>query len=130
MSLQNSYTVEHNLDLFRRAVPALELLATSYHVGSDVAFTVDRDVQLVCKYLRAYNATLDGSNPGIDKLYSGGEPIKFSKEPNPTAEECNRLLKQFMQKHVSATKVTQLLFIRYENNNNVWEGGQGFFCQL
>ena len=113
MPFRDGSTVQEALDLFLDEVPALQLLgATDHNVDEDVAFTVDSDVQLVCKYLRAYKASSDNSQ-GIDRLYrEGGRQVKFSTEPNLKDEDCHSLLQEFMPLHITPHKITQQLFIR------------------
>lgn len=93
----------------------MQLLGTPHYISPDVPFTVDSDVQLVCKYLRAYKEELKhNSGLGIDRLYEEGGPlIKFSLESDLANEECHELLQEFMPEHVVSTKITQQLFIRW-----------------
>ena len=51
---------------FQREVPALGLLGTPHYIHPDTPFTVDEEVQLVCKYLKALRV---GGTRGIDRLY-------------------------------------------------------------
>ena len=55
---------------FREEVPALGLLGTSHYINPETAYSVDEDVQLVCKYLKALQV---GGLRGIDRLYQEGE---------------------------------------------------------
>ena len=57
------------LKQFRDEVPALGLLGTQHFVHPEKPFTVDNDVQLVCKYLKALQL---GGRKGIDRLYREG----------------------------------------------------------
>ena len=57
------------LKQFRDEVPALGLLGTQHFVHHDKPYTVDDDVQLVCKYLKALRL---GERKGIDRLYKEG----------------------------------------------------------
>ena len=50
-------------------VPVLGLIGTQHIIPRDKAYSVDEDVQLVCKYLRALS--IGGTN-GIDRLYREG----------------------------------------------------------
>lgn len=91
----------------------MQLLGTPHYVHPEIPFTVDNDVQLVCKYLRAYKASLVGNPRGINREYKeGGLLVKFSLEPNLSDEDCHRLLQEYMPKHITPTKITQQLFIR------------------
>ena len=58
------------LKQFRDEVPALGLLGTQHFVHHDKPYTVDDDVQLVCKYLKALR--IIGERKGIDRLYKEG----------------------------------------------------------
>ena len=51
-------------------VPVLGLIGTQHMIPRDKAYSVDEDVQLVCKYLRALSI---GGTKGIDKLYREGK---------------------------------------------------------
>ena len=51
-------------------VPVLGLIGTQHMIPRDKAYSVNEDVQLVCKYLRALSI---GGTKGIDKLYREGE---------------------------------------------------------
>ena len=77
---------------------------------------VDDDVQLVCKYLRAYKLRQDVSK-GIDRMYKDTgrqreKKVKFSEDDNLPDTECNDLLLEFTPKHVIRSKITQHLFIK------------------
>ena len=99
--------VDKNLDLFYREVPVLKLLGTPRHIDSDIPYDVDKDVQLVCKYLQAYRSN------SIDRLYRDGCPlIKFSLYRDIPDEQCHSLLKTYMPDHIACSKITQHLFIR------------------
>lgn len=62
-------TPEMSLKEFFEDIPALGLLGTPHMVYSETPYVVDNDVQLVCKYLKAYRV---GGTKGIDKLYKEG----------------------------------------------------------
>ena len=53
-------------------VPALGLLGTPHEVHPDTPYVVDEEVQLVCKYLKAYKVFKSGSSKGINKLFKEG----------------------------------------------------------
>ena len=63
-------TAAHYLEQFKNEVSALALLGRPVHIGPSYEYRIDEDVQLVCKYLRAY------SNGRINTLYDGirGKP--------------------------------------------------------
>lgn len=100
--------------MFYKEIPALQLLGTPYQIHKDVPLAVDTDVQLVCKYLRAYKAKLAGNRMlSIDRLYrENGPRVKFSEEKDLEDEECHELLLEFMPQHIASTKITQRLFIK------------------
>ena len=54
---------------FREEVPTLSLLGTVHTVRAEKPYTVNDEVQLVCKYLQAYDR---GGVKGIDRLYKEG----------------------------------------------------------
>ena len=58
---------------FLSEIPIFKLLGTPKLVKSTAQYSdvSDPDVQLVCKYLRAYEI---GGKKGIDKLYKGAAP--------------------------------------------------------
>lgn len=71
---------------------------------------MDSDVQLVCKYLRAYKM---GTPKRIDRQYREcGQLVKFSTDSDLSDEECHEMLQHHMPRHISSTKITQQLFIR------------------
>lgn len=101
---------EENLELFYSELPVLKLLGKPYYISPDDPYDVDSDVQLVCKYLRAYK------NKNIDRLYRDRGPralVQFSCDSDLPDEECHSLLKTYMPNHISCSKITQHLFIRF-----------------
>ena len=62
------------LNHFQKEVPALGLLGTPHYIHPDTPYTVDDEVQLVCKYLKALQV---GGEEGIDRLYHEGEGINL-----------------------------------------------------
>lgn len=52
---------------FTEEVAVLGLLGNPHEVDASTKYTVDADVQLVCKYLRAYD------EPTINRMYQEGE---------------------------------------------------------
>ena len=71
-SLDRSRKPEESLRLFNVEIPILGLLGSRHRVHSNTPYTIDRDVQLVCKYLRAYQT---GGFKGIDRLYRDGKLV-------------------------------------------------------
>ena len=55
---------------FTKEVPVLGLIGTQHMIPRDKPYSVDEDVQLVCKYLKAHKT---GGTKGIDKLFREGE---------------------------------------------------------
>ena len=64
-SLDHEHKPEESLGLFMECFPTLRLLGSSHLIDPAIPMTVDEDVQLVCKYLRAYKI---GGIKGIDKI--------------------------------------------------------------
>ena len=136
-SHDHSTTPEEALKHFQQEVPALGLLGTPHYIHPDTPYTVDEEVQLVCKYLKALQV---GGTRGIDRLYQEGEEtelcvctcltnlsshmytyavgvhadkiVKFSYEHDLPKEECQKLLLHYMPDHIKNTKITQRLFIK------------------
>lgn len=50
-------------------VPALGILGVPHAIDHNTPYTVDEDVQLVCKYLKAYWTFVERGQRGINKLY-------------------------------------------------------------
>ena len=65
-----SMTPEEALKHFQQEVPTLGILGSPHFINPDTPYTVDEEVQLVCKYLKALHI---GGEKGIDKLYQEGE---------------------------------------------------------
>ena len=63
---------EESLALFCQAIPTLALVGSSSLVLPEMQYTVDEEVQLVCKYLNAYKNAGD-LEKGIDRLYREGQ---------------------------------------------------------
>jgi len=127
------------LEDFLSEIPILRTLCTTEMVESTAQYSVESnpDVQLVCKYLKAYET---GGEKGIDKLFKEGtvpvvkwlsdflcnmnakfftvgkkrsNPIKFSTMPDLPSEECERLLVKFVPASIRHTKTSQQLFLKY-----------------
>ena len=69
-SYDHNMPPEEALRHFQQDVPALGLLGTHHYIHPDTPYTVDKEVQLVCKYLKALKV---GGEKGIDRLYQEGE---------------------------------------------------------
>lgn len=101
--------MEENLQVFFSEVPVLQLIGSAKVIDSNILYDVDEDVQLVCKYLQAYDQRR------INKTYDDRQPnqlVKFSTDPDLPDEDCHKLLQKYMEIHVASTKITQQLFIR------------------
>ena len=78
----SSETPEQSLDQFIKEVPALGMLGDHWAINSSTPYTVDEDVQLVCKYLKAYWVYMKKrGQEGINKLYK--ETCKFDTRSTP-----------------------------------------------
>lgn len=111
-SRQREVTAGESLKLLLREVPALALIGSQHYIHPNTPFTIDQDVQLVCKYLQAYECKTT-SQRGIDRGYrEGHSPVKFSTDPDLSEEACQILLSLYMPKHITSSKITQQLFIR------------------
>ena len=66
-SHHHSMTSDNVLEHFKKEVPALGLLGTPHYIDPDTPYTVDEEVQLVCKYLKALQVG------EIDRLYHDQE---------------------------------------------------------
>lgn len=67
---RDQMTPNESLREFFEDVPALGLLGTPHCIYPQTPFVIDADVQLVCKYLKAYRI---GGTKGIDRLYRESE---------------------------------------------------------
>jgi len=106
----HSMIPEKALEHFQQELPALGLLGTPHYILQDKPYCVDKDVQLVCKYLKALQV---GGEKGIDRLYQNSyQPVRFSSEPDLQDEECQQLLQHYIPQHIRNTKITQRLFIK------------------
>lgn len=67
---------EESLHVFCQSIPALGLLGSPHVVHHATPYAVDDDVQLVCKYLKAFKAyTQHGGQSGINRLYKEGKTL-------------------------------------------------------
>lgn len=69
-SLDRNHRAEESLVFCNEYIPILGLLGSPYKIHQNTPYTIDNEVQLVCKYLRAYKV---GGNKGIDRLYKEGK---------------------------------------------------------
>lgn len=86
-----------NLNLFLDKVPILQFVGEEKEISTDYKYKVDEDVQLVCKYLKAYKENR------IDRLYEEGKlhSLFFSKYLFILLHEYCRLLATVCIKNVS-----------------------------
>ena len=111
----------NNLSEFQLEIPIFKTIGKHEEIGYDVPYEIDKDVQLICKYLKAYydfEATKDkdkGRNRGINRLYDEKKriPVRFSTEKDLNEQECSFLLGNYMKEHVQTRKILQKLFVRY-----------------
>ena len=72
-------TFDEALEQFFEDVPAVGLLGSQFNVHADKPYTVDHDVQLVCKYLQALKTEVTvGRNKkikAVDRLYREGTKL-------------------------------------------------------
>ena len=92
--------------MFYREVPIFKLLGSPKFIDPDILYDIDSDVQLVCKYLRAYKTG------AIDRMYHNISKICFGNESDLKDEECYQLLRDNMPSHILSSKITQKLFIK------------------
>ena len=93
--------------MFYREVPIFKLLGSPKFIDPDIPYDIDSDVQLVCKYLRAYKTG------AIDQMYYiKRSEISFGNESDLEEEECHQLLRDSMPSHICSSKITQKLFIK------------------
>ena len=135
----SSESPEAALAQFIDEVPALGMLGVPRAIDHNTPYTVDEDVQLVCKYLKAYWGNIEkGGQKGINKLYRESrklwnsdifyvllgdpflslcvaevKPVRFSADPDIPHKECHELLRRSWPQFVENPKVTQKLFIKY-----------------
>jgi len=118
-----------DLNHFKTEVPVLGLVGTPVPIEHSSKFSVSDEVQLVCKYLRAYETKM------IDKLYRDGKwlyleldatvmivvyihafagrpLVKFSADPELSERDCQRLLHKYMKDHIKENKITQKVFVQ------------------
>ena len=105
------------LDLFLARLPLFKYLGRKHEVNPCELFDVNGDVQIVCKYLKAYDETDRKGDKTIDTLFSlkteFDEPIKFAVKSDLSLKECQALLNKYMPEHVKERKVMQHLFVKY-----------------
>ena len=118
---------EEALKHFKEEVPTLGLLGSSHLIDSTCDYSIDDDVQLVCKYLKAYESKKINTlyKEGIVfkhkfnmvtarflSVYTGGSLVKFSNQPEISTEECKALLQKYMPQHIKENKITQKVFVK------------------
>ena len=118
----------NDLENFKTEVPVLGLLGTPVHIEHSSKFSISDEVQLVCKYLKAYetkridmlyreskwlhhNCCCCHNHQSSLHSYAGCHLVKFSADPELPREECQRLLHKYMRDHIKENKITQKVFI-------------------
>ena len=109
------------LDNFLDSVPILRFIGKNKLIEANKPYLIDEEVQLVCKYLRAFEEYMTRkSGPkfaqcGINTLYQEGSsaPIQFGRYSEVPDAECYKLLNKYMIAEVQSKKVLQKLFIKY-----------------
>ncbi|XP_019857334.1 PREDICTED: uncharacterized protein LOC109585637 [Amphimedon queenslandica] len=108
---------QSNLNTFKELLPTFNFIGAPKHISSSWPYKVDDDVQLVCKYLKAYKAEQEnpGTREGINKLFNDfiQIPVKFSTEADFDESECLSLLDKYMPDYIAERKISQKLFIKY-----------------
>ena len=104
-------TAEESLELFCKEIPVFKLVENRKHITYEIPYTIDPDVQLVCKYLNAYECREDARR-GIDKLYLFDicPPVKFSEDNDLLESTCQELLDKYGK--IAESKVLKKLYIR------------------
>ena len=104
---------------FLNFVPILKFIGKTKLIEANNPYQIDKEVQLVCKYLRANEEYRNrkGRNfqVGINALYqeASGSPVKFGNKPAVPEAECYTLLNKYMVADVQSKKILQKLFIKY-----------------
>ena len=107
------------LDRFLARLPLFKYVGKKQEVNRHGPFDVNDDVQVVCKYLKAYDETGKKGKKRIDTLIPFrtnprlDEPIKFAAGRDLPDEECHEFLNKYMPEHVKERKVMQHLFVKY-----------------
>ena len=105
----------NNLKEFQEEIPIFSVMGTPHLISGDLPYHINKDVQLICKYLHAYSVFIDKKGTGIYRLFQEKRKSKiyFSKEADLDDDRCHQLLHRYMQPHVKSRKILQRLFIRY-----------------
>ena len=82
--------LEESLNNFQSEIPVLGLLGSPHLIDHDEPLVSDADVQLVCKYLRAYH---DRTIAGIDRLFvESKKQCEQELQYLNTAWNCNSMI--------------------------------------
>ena len=105
----------NNLRDFQEEIPIFSIMGAPHHISGDLPYHIDKDVQLICKYLHAYSDYIDKKGVGINRLFDERKrsKVSFSAETDLEDVKCHQLLDRYMQSHVKIRKILQKLFIRY-----------------
>ena len=109
------------LDNFLDSVPILRFIGKNKLIEANKPYLIDEEVQLVCKYLRAFEEYMTRkpgpkfAQCGINTLYQEGSraPIQFGRHTEVPDAQCYTLLNKYMIAEVQPKKVLQKLFIKY-----------------
>ncbi|CAI8052619.1 E3 ubiquitin-protein ligase rnf213-alpha [Geodia barretti] len=94
-------------------IPALGIVGEPCPIDQRTKYTIDADVQLVCKYFNAYQTYKENGCGGINQLFNGRDIVKFSTQPDLSHQKCYELLTKSWPKFSEVSKVRQKLFIKY-----------------
>ena len=105
----------NNLKKFQEDIPIFSVMGTPHLISGDLPYHINKDVQLICKYLHAYSVFIDKKSTGINRLFKEKRKSKiyFSKEADLDNDRCHQLLHRYMQPPVKSRKILQRLFICY-----------------
>jgi hypothetical protein len=110
-SLTVAHQLERNLLEFQERLPIFKYIGQTVVIGSRNDFDIDCELQLVCKYLRAY----ENGRKSYDIGTFNRRPRRTN--PNPQSEvhlpaqECLELLRRYLPPHASR-KISQMMFVK------------------
>lgn len=108
------------LHKFQTYVPIFKFVGTPMEIMPSVFFQVDEKVQLVCKYLKAYDEFINRKdktklNYGINILYNerNKQKVCFRQKLDITERACLDLLNRYMHQDIKHSKTLQKIYINY-----------------
>ena len=107
-----SHEESSSLTDFLQRIPLFKYVGVKRGITATEPFEIDNDVQLVCKYLKAFTEEGRRGILKIDQLARHDKPNKIAGSDLP-ASECRELLDDHMPEHVKERKVMQHLFVKY-----------------